>query len=79
MEKLKPCPFCGMPSNKLTITTELTGENVIGHMERYPYFPMERNFTIVTVSCRCGCSFRKKVLYQNEIIEAWNRRAGADE
>lgn len=77
-EELKPCPFCGATSEKFTLSQEMTSQFEIGHMLNYPYFPVERQVQILKLSCPCGCSFEKEVLYDFEFIEAWNRRANED-
>lgn len=78
MEKLKPCPFCGATSEKFTLSQEMTSRFEIGHTLNYPYCSVERQVQILKLSCQCGCSFEKEVLYVSEFIEAWNRRTSDD-
>jgi len=78
MSELDPCPFCGAPSEKFTLSQEMTAQFEIGHALIYPYFPIERQVQKLKLSCPCGCSFEKEVLYVSEFIEAWNRRAKDD-
>lgn len=75
MKKLKPCPFCGATSEKFTLSQEMTAQFEIGCTLDYPYFPVERQVQELKLSCPCGCSFKKEVLYVSEFTEAWNRRA----
>lgn len=75
MTKLNPCPLCGATSDKFTLSQEMTAQFEIGHALNYPYFPVERQVQELKLSCPCGCSFKKEVLYVSEFIEAWNRRA----
>ena len=55
-EKLRPCPFCGMPA-------VMHNENGID--------------TLYYVSCSC-CAVRSNTGTQEEVTEAWNRRADDD-
>ena len=75
MTKLNPCPLCGATSDKFTLSQEMTAQFEIGYALNYPYFPVERQVQELKLSCPCGCSFKKEVLYVSEFIEAWNRRA----
>lgn len=75
MEELKPCPFCDATSEKFTLSQELTAQFEIGYTLNYPYRPVERQVQELKLSCPCGCSFEKEVIYVSEFIEAWNRRA----
>ena len=52
-EKLKPCPFCGMPA-------VMHNENGID--------------TLYYVSCSC-CAAHSNTGTQEEVTDAWNRRA----
>jgi transcription elongation factor Elf1 len=75
VNELESCPFCGATFEKFTLSQEMTSQFEIGHMLNYPYFPVERQVQKLKLSCQCGCSFEKEVLYVSEFIEAWNRRA----
>ena len=67
-KQLKPCPFCGCPPKELSVSTELTSE----------IMPINwwscTNVKIFKISCRCGCTFEKRVLFFEEFVKSWNNR-----
>lgn len=83
MNEMAPCPFCGRSSNELTISVHLIDFEVCypDHYPRYtsyyftqaPIYPSR--VAVINASCKCGCSFEKKVASKEDFIKAWNTRA----
>lgn len=74
MNNLKPCPFCG--NTDLKISVELTPDSYDYWHPDYPHMIKTDTMRIVTVSCKCGCSFETEDVGNRKWFEAWNRRVG---
>ena len=76
MAELKPCPFCGknVPNVGTIADHEFTCEDDMS----YEYDSTHFDVVCAATAGGCGASTGKRYETPEEAIEAWNRRAGAD-